>query len=99
MRMRSNVQSVARTKFSGAEMIEEDKWADHARACGRQCAPYCEVAEIDRSRHDHLIDGITLISIAGDRIFSRKKTHVSLLWRVIDKSNRRQPALRSLTSR
>jgi hypothetical protein len=99
MRMRPNVQPVTRSELCGTEMIEKDKWSDHARSRRRQCAPHGEVAKIDSARHDHLIDGITLIGIAGDRIFSRKETHVSLLWRVIDKSSRRQPALRSLTSR
>ena len=80
VRMRPHVEAVAAVKLRGAEMIEEDKRANHARTRRRQTAANQKViAKIDRARHDHIGDGIALIGVAGGRIGSAKEAHGNLL--------------------
>ena len=81
MRMRAHVEPVAGAEFGRSEMIEEDEWPDHARARRGQGAPHGEVAEIDGARHDHLVDGVALIGVAGGRVFAGKKLITLLLCR------------------
>src|ERR1700681_923343 len=79
MRVRPHVDAVAGFENRRAEMIEEDERPDHARAPRGQRAMHWEPAEIDRARHDHLLDGVTRLRIAEAWVFAGEKAHDALL--------------------
>jgi hypothetical protein len=64
MRMRPHVDAVPGAELGRPEMVEDDERPDHARAPRRQRAMHLKAAEIDRARHDHLLDGVTRWRIA-----------------------------------
>ena len=76
MRMRPHVDAVANAKDRRAEMIEENKRTDHARARRWQSAADLQTPEIDRTRHDDLRYRIARSGVAEDRVLSRKETHI-----------------------
>src|ERR1700739_4171867 len=57
MRMRPYIDPLAGLEHGGSEMVEENKRPGHARAGRRQGPMHLKAAEIDRARHDHLVDG------------------------------------------
>ena len=79
MRVRPHVDAVAGLEHRRPEMVEEDERPDHARAPRRQRAMHLEAAEIDRARHDHLLDGVTRWRIAEVRVLAGEKAHDALL--------------------
>ncbi len=79
MRMRTHIEAGAGAEYGRAEVIEEHERADHARLRRRQRAPHREaVAEIGRARHDHGLERITLVLVAGGGILARKEAHADL---------------------
>ncbi len=62
-----------------AEMIEEDERPDHARLRRRQRAMHLKAAEIDRARHDDLLDRVARARIAVDGVLAGKKAHGAAL--------------------
>ena len=73
--MRADIEAVSRAEFGRAEMVEENEGTDHPRARRGQRAPHREITEINRPRHDHLIDRVALIAIACGRILAGEETH------------------------
>ncbi len=76
MRMRPHVDAVAGVEHRRPEMVEEDERPDHARMPRRQRAMHLEAAEIDRARHDHLLDGVARWRIAEAGSLPGKKLMV-----------------------
>src|SRR5262245_7884293 len=75
VRVGANVEAIAGAEFCRAEMIEENKRADHPRSRRGQGATDGEVAEIDSARHDDLAYRIALITVSGLRVLAGKETH------------------------
>src|SRR3974390_1315350 len=78
MRVRPHVEPVAGTEFGRPQMVEEDKKPTHTRRGGGQRAPPREaVAKIDCTRHHHMRDSVAGIGIAGGRILTGEKAHLT----------------------
>ena len=75
MRMRPHVHAGPGAEFHRAEMVEEDERPHHARLRARQRAADFEAAEIDRARHDHMLDRVALEGVAGGGVLRRKEAH------------------------
>src|SRR5262249_3075841 len=78
MRMRPHIDAVAGFEYGRAEMIEEDEGPDHARTRRRQRPMHREPTEIDRARHDELLDRIACARIAGRWVFTGEKAHACI---------------------
>src|SRR5262245_65583871 len=75
VRVGANVEAIAGAEFCRAEMIEENKRADHARSRGGQCATDGKVAQIDSAGHDDLAYRIALVVVSGLRVLTGKEPH------------------------
>src|SRR5258708_12568640 len=75
MRMRPQVDALAGAKFRRSEMVEEDEGADHAPIDVGQGATHREMAYVHAARHDHEVDRIGGLRIAGRRVLGRKEAH------------------------
>src|SRR5262249_10505408 len=67
--------ALAGAEFGGAHVIEEDERPDHAALRGGQGAPHEEAAEVAGARHDHALDRVAAVGVAGDRVLAGKEAH------------------------
>src|SRR5580698_9601645 len=99
MRVRPHVDAVAGLEHCRAEMVEEDERPDHARLPRRQRAMHLEAAEIDRARHDQLLDGVARLGIAEVGVLAGEKAHDLVGRRTTDDRGRKKlPLFRYLSS-
>src|SRR5207244_10892013 len=75
MRMRPHVEALAGAKLRRSEMVEEDERADHAPIDVGQGATHREMTYVHAARHDHEVDRIGGLRIAGRRVLGRKEAH------------------------
>src|SRR4051812_41609295 len=77
MRVRSHIHPGAEQELGRPHLVEEDEGADHLPLGGRERPPYRKAAEVAGPGHDHGLDQIGGMGIAGGGIRARLPAHLS----------------------
>src|SRR5262249_46231138 len=76
MGMRPHVDALALAQHGGAEVVEENEWADHASAGMGEGALHRKAAEIEAARHDHELEDVPTRSVSRPGILTGKEAHL-----------------------
>src|SRR4051812_36417403 len=76
MRMGPHIHSGAEQEFGRSHLIEEDKGPHHLTLGRRERPPHLEAAEVASPGHDHRLDQIGGMDIAGRGIRARLPAHL-----------------------